>query len=233
MKINRAIFTYSNFQIDPKIQKLQQFVIEKLGKRNYDYKHLYYNAPDPDIIPSQVIDYGVNSLFDQNYDSILLLDVDCIPLSVNALNYIFERAEQGILIGNAQRSNHIKNNQHVYPAPSALCFTYDTYLKLGKPSFNPTDKGDTGEELSYIAEQLNIDIEMFLPNHYEDLHMNPDGTKSTSPWDLSDNMPKFSIGTTFIKNNGEEMFYHLFQCRVWQYNHLFFKKCEGILNDIN
>lgn len=223
-----AIFTYSNFQVDPIIRELQEKVINKFNSGKYDYKYLYYNAPDGQIIPSQVIDYGLKELFNQGYTNVLILDIDCVPLSFGVLDYVFDQASKGILIGNAQRSNHIENNQHVYPAPSAICFSLDTFNKLGNLSFAPTNRGDVGEELAYAAEYLNIKIELFLPKSYEDLPINPDRSKCSLPWDLADGMPKFGIGTTFVNNN-MEMFYHLFQSRVHIYNHLFISKCNQIL----
>lgn len=222
----RAIFTYSNHQIDEKIQHLQSNVVEKFNDiYNCVYEYLRYNGQDGDVMPDHVIDYGFEELFTtQEYDTILMLDVDCVPLSTHALEYMFQQAEQGKLVGNIQRSNHIANGQHVYVAPSAMCISKDTYRKLGRPSFAPTQRSDVGEELTFIANSVGVPVEMFMPASYEALPH-----QSEHPWDLADGMPKYGIGTTFVNSAGEEMFYHLFQTRVHVFNELFYKKCTNIL----
>jgi len=225
----RAIFTYSNHQIEDKIPYLQKQIINKFNTNKLcKYEYLHYKKPDGEMTPDQVIEYGLEKLFYQdNYHTILMLDIDCIPLSTAALEYTFDRAEQGVLIGNAQRSNHIENNKHIYPAPSCICLTRDMYEKLGKPSWQPTSRGDIGEELCYIAEEKGIEIEMFMPGKYEEI---PYFTSTErKPWPLKDGQPEFGIGTTFVDSNGREMFYHLFQSRLNVFNHLFFLKCASIM----
>ena len=222
----RAIFTYCNPDVDRKISQLQSKIIETFNKiPNCKYEFLMYNAKDGDIVPDQVIDYGLQELFyKKNYQSVLILDIDCIPLNEEALNYIFAEAEKGKIVGNIQRSNHLQNDQHVYVAPSCICLTRDMFEKLGSPSFKITNRGDIGEELTYLAEQQGIEVEMFMPNHYEKL---PYGDEK--PWDLKDGMPKYGIGTTFVNSQGKEMFYHLFQSRLNYFSDLFFLKCAKLM----
>ena len=171
-----------------------------------------------------MIDFGLKKLF-EDYDTILILDSDCVPLSSHALQYTFEQAEKGILVGNVQRSNHLQNNKHIYVAPSCITLTFEMFNDLGNMSFAPTNRGDIGEELNYKAEKLNKNIEMYLPSKYEELPY-----QSKAPWDLSDDLPKYGIGTTFVNNKNEEMFYHLFQSRLEIFNHLFYNKCSELLS---
>jgi hypothetical protein len=222
----RAIFTYCNPDVDRKISQLQSKIIETFNKiPNCKYEFLMYNAKDGDVVPDQVIDYGLQELFyKKNYQSVLILDIDCIPLNEEALNYIFAEAEKGKIVGNIQRSNHLQNDQHVYAAPSCVCFTKEMFEKLGSPSFKITNRGDIGEELTYLAEQQGIEVEMFMPSTYEKL---PYGDEK--PWDLQDGMPKYGIGTTFINSEGKEMFYHLFQSRLNHFSDMFFLKCAKLM----
>lgn len=222
----RAIFTYCNPDVDRKISHLHGKIIEKFNKiPNCKYEFLMYNAKDGEVVPNQVIDYALSELFfKKNYESILILDIDCIPLNEYALEYIFTEAEKGKLIGNIQRSNHLQNNQHIYVAPSCVCLTKDMFVKLGNPSFKITNRGDIGEELTYLCEQNNIEIEMFMPSSYEKLPYGDD-----KPWDLKDDMPKYGIGTTFVNKEGKEMFYHLFQSRLNYFSDLFFLKCAKLM----
>lgn len=222
----RCIFSYSNHQVEKKIQHFQQKIVEKFNSiPNCKYEYLMYNANDGDMVPDQVIDYAFNKLFyEDKYESILMLDIDCVPLSNHAIEYMFEQAEKGILIGNIQRSNHIKNNKHVYVAPSAICLTRDMYEKLGKISFSPTNRSDIGEEYTWIAEAKNVEIEFFMPKEYEMLPYGESG-----PWALADGMPKYGIGTTFVNKNNEPMTYHLFQTRLTIFNELFYNKCKQLI----
>lgn len=222
----RAIFTYCNPDVDKKISHLQGKVIEKFNKiPNCKYEFLMYNAKDGEVVPDQVIDYALEELFfKQNYESILILDIDCIPLNAEALEYVFEEAEKGKIVGNVQRSNHIQNNQHVYVAPSCICLTRDMFVKLGKPSFRISNRSDIGEELCFIAEENSVELGMFMPSSYQKL---PYGDEK--PWDLKDGMPKYGIGTTFVNKDGKEMYYHLFQSRLNYFSDLFFLKCASIL----
>lgn len=221
----RCIFTYANFQIERDVLAYNQAVVEKLKPADCTYEFLNYNAPDGQMVPDQVIDHALKVLFlERQYDTVLIIDVDCVPLNEHALEYTFEQAQKHILIGNVQRSNHIENNMHVYPAPSCVCFTFEMFCDLGFPSFAPTNRGDIGEELSYLAERDRVDIELFLPSKYEALPYGED-----KPWDLNAELPKYGIGTTFVNSNNEEMFYHLFQCRVGVFNHLFYNKCKTLL----
>lgn len=226
--IKRSIFTYCNFQIEREIADLQKQVIDQFNTvPNCKYEYLFYNRPDGEIVPNQVINYGLNKLFyEDNYDTILMLDIDCIPLNTRALEYSFLRAEQGVLIGNVQRSNHIENNRHIYPAPSCITITKNMFERLGRPSFDVTYRGDIGEELCYLAEEKGIEIEMFMPQSFEELAQ---GYNKREAWNLRDDQPKYGIGTTFVDKDGNEMFYHLFQCRLNIFNHRFKNKCKHIL----
>ena len=222
----RAIFTYNNFQVNNSIVDYQKLVIDKLNTvPNCTYEYLRYNAPDGVVWPDTVIDYGFQNLFyGRGVDTILLLDIDCVPLNSASLHYMFQQAELGILIGNIQRANHIENDKHVYIAPSAICISKETFEKLGKPSFAPNSKGDVGESLTYLAEKLSIPMEMFMPAAYEKIPY-----QRSEPWPLADGMPLYGIGTTYADANGNEMFYHLFQSSMNLYNDLFYDKCKAIL----
>lgn len=226
MNKKRCIFTYNNFQVDEKIVQFQKMVIDRFNYiPNCKYEYLRYNAPDGEVFPDAVIDYAFKKLFyEDNYETILLLDIDCIPLSMASMLYCFEQAEKNILVGNIQRSNHIENNQHTYVAPSALCISRELYEKLGKPSFEPDSKGDVGERLTYRAEQLGVEIEKFMPTEYQALPY-----KRDEPWPLAEDMPKYGIGTTFANQEGKPMFYHLFQSSMNLYNQYFYTKCIDVL----
>ena len=67
------------------------------------------------------------------YDVYLILDIDCIPLNNIVLPWMLETASSDILVGCAQRANHIENGEHIYagPCPSVPMFPGTTsYEKL-------------------------------------------------------------------------------------------------------
>jgi len=226
--VKNAIFSYHNYQINPEIPKYQKLVIDKLTKDiGVEFHPLFYNAKDGDIYPDQVINYGLNELiYNQKFDNVLVLDIDCIPLNQQALTYIFYRAGANVLVGNAQRSHYIQNNEHVFIGSSCMCVNRTVYEKLGKPSMVPTARGDIGEEFVYLAEEKNIPIEIFYPQSYE---ASPHGATS---WALKDDLPHYGIGTTFESSDGRPRFYHLFESRHNLHVDKFISKCESVLNTL-
>lgn len=221
--VRNAIFTYCNFQINPEISQIQKQVIEKLSGSIADFHPLFYNVANDKLYPDQVIEYGLDELFYKKlYDNVLILDIDCIPLNKSALLKVFREASDGVLIGNVQRSHYIQNNEHLFVGSSCMCLSRDTLERLGKPSMQPTKRGDIGEELTYQAEEKNIPVKMFYPHSYE---ASPYGAES---WALKGDLPHYGIGTTF----GDELprFYHLFESRTNLNVDRFVAKCQEVLN---
>lgn len=225
--MKNTIFTYYNFQINLDIPQNQQTVIEKLtANTGIDFNPLFFNAADGEIYPDQVIDYALNQLFYvQGYDNVLILDIDCIPLSLNAIEYVLEKASNGVLIGNVQRSHYIENNEHLFIGSSCLCLNRNVFEKLGKPKFHPTTRGDIAEELMYIAEQQGLPFEFLVPSTYE---TSPYGSIN---WSLKGDLKPYGIGTTFVRQDDLiPMFYHLFESRTNLHVDKFINKCKTILD---
>ena len=97
------------------------------------------------------------------YDLILILDIDCIPISAHAIPSLIEAAKAGALVGAAQRANHIGNDDHLYVGPFLMGFGRATHARLGHPSFRETKRGDVGEELTYRAEASSVPIRFLWP----------------------------------------------------------------------
>lgn len=222
--MKRCIFTAHNFQIDPRYPELHAKVCHKLKDESVDYMPLRYNKRDGDVVHWQVLDFAIPELFYKSgYDSVMVLDLDCIPLSADSIKKTFELAEAGALVGNIQRSNHIENDQHTYVASSCFTMTREFYEKMGKPSAGLTYRADTIEEYTYVCEERGLEVVKYMPSSYEG---NPHG--QLTPWDLADGMPKYGIGTTFA-HDGQEMFYHLFESRYHGNIGKFIAKCDTIL----
>ena len=226
--MKNGIFSYCNHQINPEIPKYQKLVIDALTKDiGVEFHPLFYNANDGDVYPDQVINYGLNELiYNKKFDNVLVLDIDCIPLNQAALTHIFFRAGKNILIGNAQRSHYLENNEHIFIGSSCMCVNRTVFDKLGRPSMSPTARGDIGEELTYLAEEKNVPVEIFYPQSYE---ASPYGATS---WALSGDLPHYGIGTTFESDDGRPRFYHLFESRTNLHVDKFISKCETVLNTL-
>ena len=212
--------------IDPKIVQLQQEVVKKFNKSNIPHYPVLSEAP-----PGYTMDKLVNMLEAREHNVIMFLDIDCVPLNDNALDYFFDKAYNGWVIGDAQRSNHIQNDQHVFAAPHNVTFSVETYRKLGSPSFMPNYRGDVAEELTFKAREGNIPIEIIMPLRYDAPPIRMDWEPKDAPpyWDLADGMPKYGIGTTF-GTEGNEMFWHMYQSFHPGQNERFTRKCEELLN---
>jgi hypothetical protein len=221
--MKRAILTYYNDNIDKNLLTYQQKVLDKFNT-TADYHPLLCKQGIDQIIHYQALDYGVGQLFSEQYDSVLILDIDCIPLNSYALEYIFERAEQNVIIGNAQRSGHIENNEHLYIGSSCFCLNRQIYEDFGQMTFAPDHiKADTCEHYTYEAEKRGVEFEIFMPKSYIRQAIGCD-------WDLGKGRPKYGIGTTFMNSLSVEMFFHLFSSRDRVYNAYFYDKCEQVLS---
>jgi len=213
--------------IDINSVQMQKKVVEKFNKSNISHYQVLTEAP-----PGYTMDKLVDMLEAKGHDAIMFLDIDCLPLNDSALDYFFQQAYAGKIIGDAQRSNHIQNDQHVFAAPHNVTFTIADYRKCGNPSFLPNYRGDVAEELTFRAEESNIPIEIIMPLRYDAPPIRQEWEPKDSPpyWDLADGMPKYGIGTTFGVGSGE-MFWHMYQSFYPGQNERFIKKCEELSND--
>ena len=212
--------------VDKRMVELQTQVVKKFNISNIMHYPVFSQAS-----PGYTMNKLVDMLEKNGHDAIMFLDIDAIPLNDNALNYFFEQAYAGKIIGSAQRSNHIQNNQHVFCAPHNVTFTIEMYRKLGNPSFLPNYRGDVSEELTFAAEENNIPVEILMPLRYDAPPIRMDWEPKDAPpyWDLANGMPKYGIGTTF-GTEGNEMFWHMYQSFHSGQLERFIKKCEEILH---
>lgn len=212
--------------IDMQTVQLQKRVVEKFNPTKIEHYQVLSEAP-----PGYTMDKLVDMLASRGHDAIMFLDIDCIPLESTALSYMFDAVYEGKVIGDAQRSNHIQNNQHVFAAPHNVTFTVADYRKLGNPSFMPNYRGDVSEELTFRAEEANIPVEILMPLRYDAPPIRMDWEPKDAPpyWDLADGMPKYGIGTTFGREQFD-MFWHMYQSFYPGQTERFIKKCEEVLS---
>jgi hypothetical protein len=145
--------------------------------------------------------------------NIILLDIDCIPLSSVGLHLLNYASDDGYLSGCVQRASHLQNNNHLYVGPFCMAFSKDQYATLGSPSFDETQRGDCGEELTYRWEERKQPIKYLWPSSVQ-----------YPMWTLSSGKV-FGYGTTY-----QNLFYHAFCSREQHTRDLFLNKCTEVLN---
>ena len=216
--------------IDQRTAELQSAVVKKFNKSNIEHYPVLTEMP-----PGYTMDKLVDMLEQKGHDAIMFLDIDCVPVNNIALDYFFEQAYAGKVIGDAQRSNHIQNDQHIFAAPHNVTFTIETYRKCGNPSFLPNARGDVAEELTFRAEESNIPVEIIMPLRFDapPIRMAWE-TDATPYWALADGMPGYGIGTTFGFSDesgaASDLFWHNYQIFHPGQQERFWKKCEELLN---
>jgi len=227
---NPCIVSLFMNNIDQKTVQLQRQVIDKFNKSGHQFYHVL-----TDSTHGASMNKAIEAIHDRKHDAVLFLDIDCVPVNYTAIDYMFNRAYEGKLIGDAQRSNHIENNQHVFAGAHNICFTLDLFVQCGKPYLEPTPRGDVAEELTWRARERNIEVELLMPLRYEapPIRMAWEPKDSPPYWPLADGMPVYGIGTTYGLTDGEtqqDMFWHCWQSFHPGQQERFWKKCEELLN---
>jgi hypothetical protein len=145
-------------------------------------------------------------------DLVLILDIDCVPLTADAIPALAARARAGALAGCVQRANHIANDAHVYVGAFCMALGRPLWERLGRPSFEPTWRGDVGEELTYRCEQAGAPVHLLWPSGVEE-----------PCWDLTEGR-RFGVNTEY-----DGAFLHTFNIRAPQYQQRFVERCRAIL----
>jgi hypothetical protein len=234
-KVNAGIFTFFMGNIDQKTVDMHSKVVNKRNPSNYPHFHIntqFNHGASMDLVWS-MNGQPVSTFRGQNvakrfdFDVIMFLDIDAIPVDNFGLDYYIHRAAEGALIGNAQRSNHIQNNQHIFAAPSVVSMSVDTYATIGFPSAIPTGRGDVGEEYTYAAEKAgNVPVTLTMPLGYDE-------APAECPfWPLKDGQPVYGRGTTFGLNDNSPMFWHQFQSFHPGQQDKYRAKLESILTEV-
>lgn len=220
--------------LDKRIPEYQKKVMDKLNT-TYPFKQVFYGSKACDArIHATIIDTCMGDEFLARVDNpevVMFLDIDCIPIKLNAADFLIETAYgsgvgDGIFIGHAQRSNHIQNNEHIFIAPSCCAISVADYKRMKSPSAIPTVRGDVLEEWTYTAEENNFPISIRYPIKYDAPVFRMAWESDRSPsWKLKEGLPDYGIGTEF-----ETGFWHMFQSFHPGQTERFIKKCEEVLN---
>lgn len=223
--------------INPKTVELQKKVVQKFNKSSVPHIFMQGEIPHGTFMDyvwtmNGAIVETINGVEKQlDYDTILFLDIDCVPVSDIAIDYYLQKASEGKLIGNAQRTGHINNNNHVFAAPSAVALSVENFKKIGCPSALETTRGDVAEEYTYSAEKHGVEVDLLMPTKYDREVFRYEWETDKRPyWTLENGLPNYALGTTYGDAEHGDLFWHNFQIRIEGQQEQFWKKCEEILN---
>lgn len=184
----------------------QDRCVRKFLPKDWGFAQIHTTARHPEALDDLIREI--------RSDIVVILDVDCVPLSTRAFTFLERNASQGFLSGAIQRANHLSNNAHLYVGPFCMAFDVEQYRKFGSPSFNETYRGDVGEELTYRWEQHQQPLCFMYPS-----------SVYSPQWDI-DKKIRFGYGTTY-----QGMFYHQFCARDPEQQKMFIQKCTSILEE--
>lgn len=206
-----SIYSIYMDNVSRDVLKAQKECVENVLPKDWVFEQALVGGTHPDGLAAAVASSA--------NDIVIFLDIDCIPLSQEALVYLAEHADKGILTGAVQRANHIDNNSHLYVGPFCMAFSKGLYKAYGSPSFNETARGDVAEELTYRWENRKQALCFLWPSAVDQ-----------PLWDLNFGF-KFGLGTTYgTAMVSPYMFYHTFNARDSHMQQVFVTKCQEVLN---
>ena len=97
-------------------------------------------------------------------DAVLFVDIDCFPLTSEAVTKAFVAAESGRIFGVAQTANHLPECNLIYAAPSFLGLSRATWTSLGQVSMARSLECDVGMALTQAAVRQGFPIDILSPS---------------------------------------------------------------------
>jgi hypothetical protein len=151
-------------------------------------------------------------------DLVIFIDVDCIPVYSDTVEKVLRLAlHNQTFAGPAQATNCIANSAHIFAAPSMLAVCRSYWEAVGRPSFQPFDRGDVAQRLSLIADERRSAYTALFPLAYE-------REPQEGIWRLG-NYGHYGIGTFYAGG-----IYHLFQGRLTDNISLFRERCRNVID---
>lgn len=191
------VTSYSNQRVPFSIFQAQNQVLTNLVKNNKSI-HWYPFRLKSRAMHYQFID-AITSVAFQRYSNLVILDVDCVPLSLSALTHLIQSSFRGSFIGVEQYSSHTSCSDQPYISPVACAFNRNTFLNLGSPSAVQTPSGDVLQSFTNEALHLGLSVDIIpIIDHLGDKRwVTPDGRS-------------YGIGTRYGYSIHNPLFYHNF-----------------------
>jgi hypothetical protein len=205
--MNHKIVSFYHQNLNPEVVRLQKQVFNKLG---IDVEQVSFFGSHGQAIR----DY----LESNDWDSITIFDVDCIPLKSDVVDIAIGLIDDNTIYGNAQISNSIP-----YAAPSFLSFTRNLWEKSNYKSFEGSFYENLESDCAEIFVRENQKQGKKIILSYP--------TKVDKPkwyYEGNDVYPSFTYGNgTFFENNT----YHNFQIRLQETQEQFINFINNFLNE--
>ena len=207
--MNHKIVSFYHQNLNPEIVRLQKEVFNKL---NINVEQVSFLGTHGQAIK----DY----LESNDWDSITIFDVDCVPLKSDVVDKAIEIIDDETIYGNAQVSNSIP-----YAAPSFLSFTKNLWETSSYKSFDGGYYGSLEADCAEIFVRENENRGKKVVLSYP--------TKVEVPqwiYEGNEKYPSFTYGNgTFFDNNT----YHNFQIRLPETQQQFINFANNFLNEEN
>ena len=221
-----ASFYMENIPIE--VRQAQKRVVD-LFRGEIPFKQLlthYDHARSIDYLIRDGLEY-------EGYDTLILLDVDAIPLHKKSFDVLLELTYSGTKISGApQASNHLHSpyNEDLFVAPSIMCITRKLWDEIGRPSAEPDRWNDVAQRFSRMAGWNRVRmLDVYSYEKAPEPVMLPDGTIDAPPfWKLGRTKDRYGLNTIF--NYGKApLFFHSFQSWAPGQQARFIEKCKETL----
>lgn len=141
----------------------------------------------------------------------LVVDSDALPLSEAAVKTTFLMAQEHLISGNLQRTNCISNGEHLFIAPSFLCFKNLLVQRHGIDNWRINNRSDTSEEIVWLN-SLDVSSYGFRPKR----------TLFKPIWSLEGCKPVYGVGTFFGTPDLDISYHHFYARNLVSRIHFFF-----------
>jgi len=186
----------------------------------------YDHARSIDYMLRDGLDYG-------SYDTLILLDIDAIPLHKSSFEVLLKMTEnRGKICGAPQASNHLHPpyNEDLFIAPSIMCIPRSLWEEIGRPSAQPDRWNDVAQNISRKAGGDRVAmLEVHSWEKAPEPVQLPDGRIDAPPfWALGKTGERYGLNTTF-HHQGTPLFFHSFQSWAPGQQARFLEKCDETL----
>lgn len=121
-------------------------------------------------------------LTSSDWEHVAIFDIDAIPLLANWSYYY----DADAITGGAHWASHLPGST-VYASPAWVMFSRRVWEELDRPSFVPTDTGDTGETVSRRAREAGKRVSILWASSYDQV---------LDRWSLDEDLPG-GLGVTW------------------------------------
>jgi hypothetical protein len=223
--MNPLIASFYMENIPVEVRRKQRQVVDLFrGEIPFSqYFTQYDHARSIDYMLRDGLDYG-------GYDTLILLDIDAIPLHKRSFDTILEMTENATKIsGVPQASNHLHApyNEDLFVAPSVMCIPRSLWEEIGKPSAQPDRWNDVAQNISRKAGGGRVSmLDVYSYEKAPEPVMLPDGRVDAPPfWNLGKTGQRYGLNTTFHLG-GQPLFFHSFQSWAPGQQSRFIEKCN-------